>query len=82
MAKTKTLVELAKSKPIQKAGAKEWHNELTPAQQKEFFEFMDWMKSGNPGRDRPCKRQAMEQVNEYFKTKITQHTFDKYFNAR
>lgn len=80
-AKSPTLLDLGKTVEIAHCGAKDWRKILNEDQQKEFDEFMAWMKSGNPGDDRPTKKQAIELISQRLR-RITQHTFDKYFNAK
>lgn len=74
-----TLLQAAKAtKPI-RGGAKDWRASLTPAQCKEYDEWLeDWLAT--PEHERISKKQAIELVTEYIKP-LTQHTFDKHING-
>ncbi len=79
--KPQTLLELAKVIPVTPR-TKSWTEQLTKAQQLEFDEYMAWLRSGTMGRDRPFKKQAIEQISKHFNTTIAPHTFNKLFDAK
>lgn len=74
-----TLLQAAKAIKPKRGGAKDWRANLTPAQCKEYDDWLkDWMAT--PEHERISKKQAVELITKHIKL-ITQHTLNKHINA-
>ena len=79
MPKKPTLLQISKTLKPKRSGARDWFASLTPAQRKEFDEWLaDWLVT--PEHQRISKKQAIELITQELKP-ITQHTFDKYITG-
>ncbi len=69
-----SLVDAAKALEI-RHGTTGFRKLLKPAQQKEYDEFLDWIRSGTPGIDRPPSADCVKLVSEKYGVKLTAATF-------
>ena len=81
MAKKLSLIAAAKQAATARPGPKRWIEELTPAQKKEFFDFLDWFKA-TPQRERPTNATVLDLVEKTFGRAIAERTLRNYLDGR
>ncbi len=81
MAKAKSLLDAAKALPIR---TPKWgfRKLLTPDQLADYEKFLDYMRAGTIGIDRPSAVDSIELVLETYGVKLTQHTFREHLRGK
>ncbi len=82
MAKQSGLLAKAKATKVKHSGTGNWEERLKPEQQKEFREFIAWLKTGKTGIDRPSCVQCAELIKEEFNHTISERTIRGLINAK
>lgn len=78
MAKPTGLIAKAQSLKILRGSHGDWRAFMTPKQRKDYDAFLDYLRAGTLGHDRPNRKQCRALVEKEFGRSITEHTFRKH----
>ncbi len=79
--KQPTLLDAAKSLPKARIGQRKFHERLTPEQQAEFFETVEWYR-GEPPADRAKLGDVLGLMKKAFGSAPSESTFRNYVNEK